>query len=163
MRRWGVLGVVLVASFTVHAIVAGAVNPAVPPAGSYRMSGPDGGFKVNKKRTAVTGLHFTFENSLTSTATCTSNGLPTGTITASVSKKLKIKAAHRGGYTTYIVGRSTPKTSNGISSIPETFRLSTGGTVKGTLYMFWSYNGPKSGSGGFTLPGCSFYPSFKKR
>ena len=163
MHRLGVLCVVLVTAFTVDAVAAGAVAPERPPAGAFRMSDPDGGFTVTKKRTAVTGLHFSFENGTTPTSTCTSAQLPTGKITASIGKKLKITAAHRGGYTTYIVGRNTPKTSNGISAIPATFKLSTGGTAKGTLFLFWDWNAPKNGSAGFVVGGCAMYPNVKKR
>jgi len=163
MRRPALLCVVLIAAFVADAVAASAVSPGGPPAGAYRLSEPDGGFTVNKKRTSVSGLHFSFENGLTPTATCSSTKLPAAKITASISKKLRISAAHRGGYTTSIVGRSTPKTSNGISPIPATFKLSTGGTVKGSLYLAWNYDGPKAGSGGFIVGDCSFYPNLKKR
>ena len=163
MRRLGVLGVVLTASLVVVGVAPAATAPGLPPAGKYRMSEPDGSFTVTSRRTSVSGLRFSFENGLTPTSTCTSNKLPTGKITASLSKKLKITAAHRGGYTTYIVGRSTPKTSNGITAVPETFKLGGGKTAKGTLYLAWNYDGPKSGSGGIIIGDCAFYPSIGKQ
>ena len=163
MRSLVVLSVVLAANLVVVTIAPAATAPGVPPAGKYRLGGLAGGFTVNKKRTSVSGLHFRFENGDTPTAGCSSSTFPTGKITVSISKKLKITAAHRGGYTTYIVGRSTPKTSNGITAIPETFKLSTGGTAKGTLYLFWNYDGPKNGSGGLVVGDCSFYPSVGKK
>ena len=53
--------------------------------------------------------------------------------------------------------------SNGITAVPETFKLGGGKTAKGTLYLAWNYDGPKSGSGGIIIGDCAFYPSIGKQ
>jgi len=99
----------------------------------------------------------------TSDVDCTSSTLPTGTVVASIAAPLKLTAAHRGGSTTYIVGRSTPKTSNGITPIAKTFRLSTGGTAKGTMYLAFRSDRPTFGDGVLTVADCTVSAFFHKR
>ena len=108
---------------------------------------------MNSTRSAVTNLRFSF--TVGGSGQCSSAKLPQGKIAASVASPLKLTAAHRGGYTTYIVGRSTPKTSNGISTIPTTFKLSPGDKVKGVMDIGFNYNHPTGGSGLFTVGDCS--------
>jgi hypothetical protein len=162
MRRPATFLAALVAAAVLVPVAVAATDPARPPAGAYTM-GAKSGFTVNKARTSVSGLRFVVASGPETTDDCTSATLPTGKLTLSIAKHLKIVAAHRGGYTVYIVGRSTPKTSSGITPIPETFKLSSGGTVKGTLSLTFSADHPKSGDGQIVVAGCTLYTGFRKR
>lgn len=163
MRRPATLLAVLTASLTLVAVAAAATDPGLPPAGAYTLGGKDG-FKINKKRSSLSGFRYTFVVGDDTNSACSpSDTLPEGKITASITAPLKLSIARRGGYTAYIVGRSTPKTSNGITAIPKTFRLSSGGTAKGTMYLAFNYDRPKSGDGQLIIGDCTLLLGFHKR
>jgi hypothetical protein len=163
MRRTATFLAALTASITLVSVAAAATDPGLPPAGAYTLGGKDG-FKVNKQRSSLSGFRYTFVVGNDADSVCSpSPTLPEGKITVSIKAPLKLSVARRGGYTAYIVGRSTPKTSNGITAIPKTFRLSSGGTAKGTMYLVFNYDRPKSGDGQLIIAGCTLLLGFHKR
>jgi hypothetical protein len=155
---------VFVAATAVTCAVAAADADAAPPAaGAYVFGLPTSGFTVTAARTSVAKLHFRFTVAQADGADCWSETLPAGSLTISVATALKLHTARRGGVTSYIVGRSTPKTSSGVTPIPVTFSLSTGGTAKGTLDLVFSADKPSTGEGGITIADCTFAPFFHRR
>jgi hypothetical protein len=163
MRRTATFLAALTAGVTLVSVAAAATDPGLPPAGSYTLGGKDG-FTVNKKRSSLSGFRYTFVVGNDADSVCSpAPTLPEGKITATIKAPLKLSVARRGGYTAYIIGRSTPKTSNGITAIPETFRLSSGGTAKGTMYLAFNYDRPKSGDGQLIIAGCNLGVSFRHR
>lgn len=164
MRRLATFVIAFALTALVASVAAATTGIVKPPAGTYTAGGK-GGFKINKKRTSVSGFKIALTVDADGTnpkADCTSSTLPAGNLVASITKPLKLVAAHRGGYTTYIVGRSTPKTSNGITPIAETFHLG-GTTAKGTIYLAWISPDAVGGDGEVSIEGCNIVVGFHKK
>jgi hypothetical protein len=161
MRRIAPLLIALAVGAPLVSVAQAATDPALPPAGAYAFSDVKGGFTVNAARTQMTGIHFSFTSGMT--GQCTEQGLPDGKLTATIAAPQKLVAAHRGGYTSYIVGRSTPSTSNGVTAIPMKYRTSPGGKQTGTMYLIFQYDKPRIGGGEIIIDGCTLVIGFHKR
>ena len=162
MRPSTILVAALVAGAALVAPAVAATDSAAPAAGAYVFQGSSG-FTVNAARTTVSKLRLSFTVANADGADCWSSTLPAGKLTITVSSPLKLRPATRGGTTSYIVGRSTPKTSSGITPIPVTFHLSTGGTAKGTLDLVFYTDKPGTGGSGITIAECTLVPYFHRR
>jgi hypothetical protein len=141
--------------------VAGAATKPQPkalPIGNYKVDAKTsynaaaGGFKTTSEK-YVSGLKV-MPNPEKANAAC-------GTAYVKAKGKLKITIARRGGYASWIIGKNTPKTSDGVTEIAATF-VKDGAEVKGTIKMVWQYDNPKRGSGEIEFPGCQLLFNFKK-
>jgi hypothetical protein len=80
------------------------------------------------------------------------DGCGTGRITVLGSQRLT--TASRGGYTNWLVGKSTPKTSSGVTPIKVKIRQA-GQTMTGTLDIVFAVGGTKrDNDGDLTFGGC---------
>ena len=105
--RLRLVGVLLVlAAFAPPALAI--VLPARPAAGRWTVYG-GGGFKVSSDRKTISGLFFKRPACL--------GGVASSGASISVLGTQKLSLTSRGGYTNWIIGRSTPKTSRGVTPI----------------------------------------------
>jgi len=164
MRRLATLLSALALTVLVASVASATTGTVKPPAGTYTAGGKNG-FKINKARTSVSGFRISLTVDADGTnadADCTTTKLPAGKLSVTITKPMKLVAAHRGGSTTYIVGRSTPSTSNGITPIAETFHLG-GTTAKGTIYLAWTSPNAVGGDGEVSIEGCDLLVGFHKQ
>lgn len=141
----------LVIASTVIAPVGALANsgPPRPAAGKWKI-GSTGGFTVSHNQKSISGLHL---------APGPEEGCGTGTITVSGTQRLTTTS--RGGYTNWLIGRSTPKTSSGVSTVKVTIHQA-GQTMTGGLDIVFAVGGNKRDNDGeLTFGSCvlSFFAS----
>ena len=141
------------------AVPAAALAGSAPPrplAGAWKVTSggfdyaKGGSFKVNRSSKAVSALKVT-PGSGTNPA-C-------GTAAVRVKGRLAISRASRGGTSLWIVGRNTPRTSDGISPIKVKV-VANGETVDGKLKI--AFQGRRGGSGELEWTGCQVLFGVKK-
>jgi len=134
--RAGLLITMVLASAVIAPVVALASSaPPRPAAGKWKI-GSTGGFTVSRNRKSISGLHLT---------PGPEEGCGTGTITVSGTQKLTTTS--RGGYTNWLVGKSTPKTSSGVSMVTVTIHQA-GQTMTGGLDIVFAVGGTKRDNDG---------------
>jgi hypothetical protein len=126
----------VVASAVISPSIATASSvPSRPAAGRWKI-GSHGGFIVAHNRKSISGLHLT---------PGPEEGCGTGTITVSGTQRLTTTS--RGGFTNWIVGKSTPKTSSGVSMVAVTVHQA-GQTMAGRLDLVFAVGGTKRDNDG---------------
>ena len=130
-------------------VAAFASAPARPAAGKWKVAAlfgatKGGGFSVSQDQRSVSS--FWLKTASVSTV------CPTGTL--SVSGKLKLSTATRGGSSLWIVGRNAPKTSDGVATIPVNVKQGKTPLHGGQLKLVFQTS--RGGDGELDLPhGCT--------
>ncbi|HWF74651.1 MAG TPA: hypothetical protein VG186_14970 [Solirubrobacteraceae bacterium] len=119
------LGAVAAVALPAPALAAGVPRPA---AGKWKITG-GGGFTVSSNEKLVSGLHL---------KPGSSSGC--GTAPISVLGTHKLTTASRGGYTSWILGKNTPKTSSGVSTVRVKVRQA-GTTTTGAIDIIFAIAG----------------------
>jgi hypothetical protein len=141
---------------TLPAVALAASQPPRPLGGSWKVTPSafdltkGGSFKVNRSSRSVSALKITPGSGANSAC---------GTTAVRVKGRLAISKASRGGSSVWIVGRNTPKTSDGISPI-KVSAVANGETVSGKLKI--AFRGRRGGSGELELPGCQLFFDAKR-
>jgi hypothetical protein len=84
-----------------------------------------------------------------------------GTTPVSVKGPLRMRRATRGGFTSWIVGRSAPSTSDGVKPIPVTV-VRGDERLDGRLKVIFTYDNRRTGSGEVTFAGCTLEFDLRK-
>lgn len=84
-----------------------------------------------------------------------------GTETIGFNGRKKLGVASRGGYSTWIVGKNTPKTSDGVTPISLTFSIK-GMPFKALFKVTFQYDNFKRGTGELRFANCLIEFDFKK-
>jgi hypothetical protein len=148
IRHRATPGVILAVLVAVP-VAALAAAPSRPAAGKWKVKSlfgetKGGGFSVSKDQRTVSS--FQLKTGSVSTV------CPKGTLT--VSNRLSLTTASRGGVTLWIVGRNTPKKGDGISPIPV--KVNNGATPLHGATFKLAFQSSKSGNGELDLPaGCT--------
>jgi hypothetical protein len=153
MIRRVAVALVLIATVPAASLAAGTPKP-VP--GKWKAVGlfdsvTGGSLTVTKK--SVRGLVFT-PGSGASTA-C-------GTTEVRVKGTFRLRTATRGGVTAWIVGRNTPKTGDGYSTVPATVTQG-GASMKGAVKMIFRTEQRRFGSAEVHYGSCTIEFDVKKR
>jgi hypothetical protein len=135
MRAAMLVGMTLATVAVAPSFATAASVPPRPAAGKWKI-GSSGGFTVAHNRKSISGLHLT---------PGAEEGCGTGTITVSGSQKLTTTS--RGGVTNWIVGKGTPKTSGGVSTVAVTVQQA-GQTLAGRLDIVFAVGGTKRDNDG---------------
>jgi hypothetical protein len=138
----------LAAALAVPALAAAAAPK--PPSGKYRIDyNGTGSMRVKDK--VLTALSVVPKDQ---PAAC-------GTGTIKLKSTHKLTTATRAGYTNWIVGKNTPKTSSGYSLVKGTFAFG-GKTVAGKIKVLWFDDNLKTGDGEIVVGDCDLHFSFQK-
>ena len=135
MRAARLIAIILASAAIAPVVALASSAPPRPAAGRWKI-GATGGFTVARSRKSISGLHLT---------PGPEEGCGTGTITVVGTQKLTTTS--RGGYTNWIVGKGTPKTSSGISQVKVTIRQG-GQTMAGALDIVFDVGGVKRDNDG---------------
>ncbi|HEY8303252.1 MAG TPA: hypothetical protein VIG42_01560 [Solirubrobacteraceae bacterium] len=130
MRAARLVSIILASAAIAPVVALASSTPPRPSAGKWKI-GSTGGFTVARNQKSISGLHLT---------PGPEEGCGTGTITVSGTQKLT--KTSRGGYTNWIVGKGTPKTSSGVSTIKVTVHQA-GQTMSGALDIVFAAGGVK--------------------
>jgi hypothetical protein len=113
---------------------AGSINPPFPKTGKWSF-GDQGSFliakgsgKSGKKKRYLTNFHGT---------TSDGSGCPATPATIELVGKHKLTIFARGGYRSWGVGKNTPSTSNGVSTIPVKVKVAGASAVDGQFSTVW--------------------------
>jgi hypothetical protein len=140
MRHGRLSAVILIIGVLVVPALALAAVPPRLAAGKWKISG-GGGFTVGSDHKSISGLHL----KPGAAANC-------GTAPISVLGTHKLAIASRGGYSNWIIGKSTPKTSSGVTPIKVTVRQA-GQTMSGTLDLIFAVAGNNKDNSGYLTIG----------
>jgi hypothetical protein len=135
MRAGHLVTMALVSAVIAPVMAFASSAPPRPAAGKWKI-GSAGGFTVSPNQKSISGLHLT---------PGPEEGCGTGTITVSGTQKLTTTS--RGGYTNWLVGKSTPKTSSGVSIVKVTIHQA-GQTMTGGLDIVFAVGGTKRDNDG---------------
>jgi hypothetical protein len=85
-----------------------------------------------------------------------------GTETVSVKGTFRLRKATRGGFTSWIVGRAAPATSDGVKTIAV--KVTRGAErLDGAMKLIFSYDNRRTGSGELTFGDCTVEFDLRKR
>jgi hypothetical protein len=142
MRAARLIPVVVVLAVIAPIATFASSAPPRPAAGKWKI-GKTGGFTVAHSRKSISRFYL---------KPAPDDGCGTGKITVSGSQKLTTTT--RGGYTNWLVGKSTPKTSSGVT--PLKVRVHQAGqTMTGTLDIVFAVGGTKrDNDGDLAFGGC---------
>jgi hypothetical protein len=144
------LALFLAAAVAVPAAAAAQTTPKAP-SGKYKVVfHGTGSVRVKDKKVVSASVIPKDDDTACGTERITLKGTP-----------YKLSIATRGGYRLWIVGKNTPKSSDGYSLIKAKF-LFGGETVSGKVKMIWNDDASRSGSGVFAIGGCELDFNFRK-
>ena len=145
-----ILALAVAALVAVPATTAAQSKPK-PPSGKYKIVfHGSGSLRVKDKKLVSAAIVPKDEDTACGTTKITLKGTP-----------YSLSIASRGGYSSWIVGKNAPKTSDGYKPVKAKFLLG-GKTVSGKLKMLWNDDQLKSGSGNFTIGDCGLDFNFQK-
>ena len=77
-----------------------------------------------------------------------------GTDAVTVKGTFRLRRSRRGGFTSWIVGRSAPATSDGVKTIAATISRA-GETASGKVKLIFAYDNRRRASGEVSFAGCT--------
>lgn len=77
-----------------------------------------------------------------------------GTDAITVKGTFRLRRTTRGGFTSWIVGRSAPATSDGVKTIPATITRA-GKSEPGRIKLVFAYDSRRKGGGELSYEGCT--------